>query len=334
MAITVRNLITNAARQAGIIGVVENLNSNEASQALNELNNIMEHLQLENYYPHNNVEHSVSNVTDSFTMGRTLLKENGFITDSYSGTITGLAANIVSSADPGSVTFTTPTITVGSDVYYCDNTLTLYTGTVSNSDSSRTDSAGSGTSFSGPTITAGETLTITNSNFTVTGNFYKIGDIYADRPNRIVSLLQVIDSVERPLQFIPESSFDQAYKTNSSVSHPTYYTVRGTFPFLTIQIYPNATNGTFKVFSQIITSSYGLNDEINLPQGYQPLIQYKLARQLAEDYGYAGKAQQLLAREKDMIASVKKLNNQGRLMTNSGSPIRNGRYNINTDSWI
>ena len=79
MATTVRNLITNAARTAGIIGVVEDLNNNESVQALIELNNLMEQLQLQAYYPQNNVSNSVVVNGSSFTIGRKLIKEDGFI---------------------------------------------------------------------------------------------------------------------------------------------------------------------------------------------------------------------------------------------------------------
>lgn len=334
MATTVRDLITNAARQAGVIGLVDNLNDNETTQALTELNNLMEFLQLQSYYPQNNVTNQITSVTNSFTMGRVLEKENGYLTDYLTGTITGLRDSITTSANPSTIYFDTPTITTtNGDVYYATTSLNLQNGTVYNTDSTRTESGGTGVSFSGPTIDAGSTVSISASNFTVAGEFYKIGDIYADRPNRIIAVTQQDGIVERPLRFIPEDDFDQAYKVNNSVSHPLYYTVRGTFPFMTIEVYPNSTGGTFNVISEIIQGDFELNDEIELPQGYKPLIQYKLAKILAEDYGYAGKAQQLEKRANEMEGSLKKLNNRGKLMDNSGSPLKGGRYDFYTDTW-
>lgn len=332
---TVRNLITNSARTAGIIGVNENLNDNESTQALNELNNLMEHLQLQPNYPQNNVTNSTSGVSDSFTIGRTLLKENGFYTDYLTdGTISGLRSAITTSGAPIAVYFDTPTITLDNgDVYYCDGNLQLWNGVIDNTDSSRTESNGVGTLFSGPQIDIGTVLNLTNCSFLVTGNFYKIGDIYADRPNRVISVNQVVGSVTRPLDFIPENKWDSTVKVTGSNTNSLYYTTRGTFPFMTIEVYPNSSSGTFNVVSQIVQGNWGFNDDIELPVGYTPLIQYKLAIILAEDYGYIAKAGLLNTRANKMESDLKILNNQGTLMSNSGSPGRSHGYNFNTDSF-
>ena len=332
---TVRNLITNAARTAGIIGVVEDLNSNEAVQALTELNNLMEHLQLQSYYPQNNVTNSVTGVASSFTIGRDEINTNGEYTDYLTaGTISGLREAITTSGAPASVYFDTPTITLANgDTYYCDGSLRLYNGAVDNVDSVRTDSVGAGVSFTGPTIPISTVLNITTCQFVVTGTFYKIGDVYADRPNRVIALTQQEGSNTRPLTFIPEDNWDSAYKTNASISHPRYFTTRGTFPFMTVEVYPAASGATFNVITQIVQGDFELNDEIELPMGYKPLIQYKLAIILAEDYGYNAKAGLLGTRAKKMEGDLKKLNNQGTLMSNSGSPGRGENYNFNSDTF-
>ena len=86
--ITARNLITNAAVTAGIIGVSEDLNANEAVQALNELNNLIEGLSLESYYPNTNVSNEITIDSPLFTIGKKSLFTTGQTTQTFtSGSI-------------------------------------------------------------------------------------------------------------------------------------------------------------------------------------------------------------------------------------------------------
>tara|TARA_R110001592_G_scaffold2261_1_gene13766 strand:+ start:2814 stop:3830 length:1017 start_codon:yes stop_codon:yes gene_type:complete len=334
--LTARNLITNAARTAGIIGVAEDLNANESVQALNELNNLIEGLELDANYPSNNVTNQIAVTNSSFTIGRTEVFTNGQTTDTFtSGTITGLSTNISSTTAPTNIVFNNPTVIDSNGVKYKSvGTLTLKNGTVTETGGGdRTDSNSVGTTFNAPTIISGTTLSLTNCSFVVSGTLYKTGDVFANRPNRIISVNQITEGVTRPLLFKPENAWDSSYKTGASSGIPRYYTSRGTFPFMTIEVYPLITSGTFDIVSQSISTVDELNDEVSLPTGYNSVLQFQLAVILAEDYGYTAKAGQLTLRANKALGRVKKINNQGQTLTNTGTPGMGNYYNFNTDSY-
>jgi len=77
MARTVRDLITQAARKGGVIGKTSNLNQEEYEEALNELNDLIEHLENDGLW-FSNRDHL--DVSSQQTADRIVLKRAGSLT--------------------------------------------------------------------------------------------------------------------------------------------------------------------------------------------------------------------------------------------------------------
>ena len=60
MAKTARDLITQAAKSAGVIDAIESLEAEETSHALDELNNILETWNLDELFPYTQLDYSTS----------------------------------------------------------------------------------------------------------------------------------------------------------------------------------------------------------------------------------------------------------------------------------
>jgi hypothetical protein len=232
---TARDLITDAALTAGIVGATESLEAQETSHALNELNNILESWDLDELFP-------------------------------YTKTI---------------------------------STLTLAAG-----ESSFTMGQGVG------------------------------ADIDTRRPNRIKSVAVLIGTTFFPLRFVQVDSYDNSAKITSSGGIPQFYTVRTDFPDITIELYPN-TSGPYdiEVTSEVSLAPVTLNDNIALPVGYYPALQYKLAEDLCLHYGIPEKYAVVAKKATEFMSRVQRINNIAPELSMRGAPTRSFNYDINSDSY-
>lgn len=231
---TARDLITQAAKAAGVIDAIESLGSEESSHALNELNNILETWNLDSLFPYTQLE--VSNASPLITEGEILI---------------------------------------------------------------------------GPT----------------TGSV----DIETPRPNRVIGVAVLKDGRYCPLKEITEADAATGHYRNMQGS-ATYYAVFPTYPDMTIKLFPVETGLTYLVSSQVVVQAKTLNDQLNLPMGYAPALQYELASVLAALYGNAEVVPQLEKMAKERLARVKRLNNKPRHLTSDIRPSVD--WNIVTGGFI
>ena len=233
---TARDLIIQAAKTAGVIEAIETLESEEASHALDELNNILETWNLDALFPYVNREFNVP----------------------------------------------VPTITAGQIIM-------------------------------GPT----------------TGSV----DVETPRPNRVVSVAILLDNRYVPLESISSDTMATSNIRNIDTALPLYYSVETGYPDITITVHPGSNSYAYFITTQDVVTAKTLNDEIDLPMGYYPALQYELASVLAAVYGNMEMVPQLEKMATQRLARIKRLNNQPRLLSHEGTPIGAGYWDIYTDTY-
>ena len=337
MAKTARDLITAAAQTAGVIDAIEALESEEAVHALAELNNIVETWNLDAYYPYTNVHYDVQNyLEDGFiSIGKNKVFNAGPQTFNNTGSFNPLRYDIISNGD--TLSFTDVNFTSDNELYYIPGTSTVSNGRFLDSKSGNTFDVIGGLvdNLSGPISSNTELTYLSTAPLQINtpeGIFTRV-DIFAERPNRIISVSVDISSILRPLVFVSPNQFDNSFKSKIEQPYPYYFTYNAEYPISTIELYPISTGYRTQVSYQIVQNDFTLNDDINLPDGYYPALQYELAKVLAVHYGNFDVVPMLEKMSTERLARVKRLNNKTPILTKRGTPRANYRYNVNTDTY-
>lgn len=173
---------------------------------------------------------------------------------------------------------------------------------------------------------------------TTTGDSFTIGpdpsaDLEMARPNIITSVAYVLGSVERPLRNLPQDDYDNYSKFQASAGYPDYYVVRTSYPLMEIELYPKlAGNLDVVVTGETTLGDWTLDTIIELPNGYAPALEYKLAEILALRNGNIS-YELIKAQAQDFLDRVKRINNKGRLVSKRGSLQTRGDYDVYSDSY-
>lgn len=337
MARTARDLITAAAQSAGIIDSIESLQSEEAVHALAELNNIVETWNLDAYYPYTNVNYDVlSYLEDGFiSIGKNKVLNAGPQTFNNTGSFNPLRYDITANGD--TLSFTDVNFTSGAELYYIPGTSTITTGTFLDAVSGNTFDVIGGVvaNLTGNILANSELSYSTASQLAINtpeGIFTRV-DIFAERPNRIIAVLAEINTLLRPLVFVSHNQFDNSFKSTVEQNRPYYFTYNSDYPISKIELYPISTGYKSQVSYQIVQSEFTLNDDINLPDGYYPALQYELAHVLAVHYGNFDVVAVLEKMAIERLARVKRLNNKTPILSKRGTPRSSYRYNVSTDTY-
>ena len=178
----------------------------------------------------------------------------------------------------------------------------------------------------------------TTGSLTSGKTLYSIGvgaDIDIARPNDVVSFSIEYGGAYSPLTKESSRAFDNESRMNTSYgSIPSTYIYRTDFPNGTLEIYPSPSSDfSFIMTSKFKNLDYGLNDEILLPSGYYPLLQYNLAKLLLIHYPNPEKYALVAETANEMLARVKRLNNQAGKLKNDFGGSR-GKYDIISDSFV
>ena len=327
MSRTVRDLISSALTSAGAIAVGETASDAEATDAVNELNNIIESFNLDEYYPYSNTNHNLPNPTSNISIGNEIYQESGLNTLEMGSTIT-LSNDITQLSDIP--TFIDSVLYELGIKYLVSNSIGN-TGTISNPTTGAEYVLSNGAPFSwnGIPFNAGDEVVFINSDYNLDNisPIYVYADIISESPDRLIAVNILRNNAFQPLQYISPNSFYNAHK-NNSLTEPAYYTYERNYPNTDITIYPNNTQYPVQVTAQIVKSTYDINDDLELPGGYYPALQYELATILALNYGNIELIPGLEVIAKKRLAAVKRLNNKGRRLKISGAPGRGRGYDI------
>lgn len=332
MAKTVRQLIQNAGMYAGVTDIFASFEPNEITALLNQLNNSLEEFSLEPNFSYSKNIYDVETDSSTITIGKSQLDSPG-ITGTYSlGTITGLVNDITTSADVPTFVDALITLDTGEEIFI-PGTSTLNSGTVVGSDGGiyTTNPLG----FIPPTILAGDTLQFSTSTFNTPNGTFENVDIFADRPNFVKTVAVVKDNVYAPLKLISADTFDDSvrYEQSTGAIYPSYAVYRTNYPIAEIVIYPTVGNCEFRITSEIMKTDYNLNDDIDLPIGWGPVLEYNLAALAATLAGEMSKLPQLEKKASAVLRKVKRMNNKSKQSNKSTYFSTRSGYNPLTDSF-
>lgn len=157
--------------------------------------------------------------------------------------------------------------------------------------------------------------------------------INAERPNYVDAFAIYIDEIYRPLVKISPDTYDKSYRSDTAAQYPQFFTYRNDYPNGTIQLYPKPSDAlSYRMVSKVITPSYTLNSDIDLPMGYYPAIQSGVAYQVALEQGLPQVDR--LKMDYDMkLATVKRLNEKPRELSKRGTPMKLTQYDIYSDTY-
>jgi len=333
MAKSARQLIQDAGVTAGITDIFATFEPNEISSLLRQLNHIVEEFNTEEYFPVTKKSYTVDSITDSnITIGINQLNNAGVSNTYISGTITGLINTVNSVGTIPTFQDAVITLDTGEEILV-PGISTMNAGILVGSDGGIYSNVPPGPSFTAPDITPDQTLSISTFNLnTLEGTFTNV-DILAERPNIIESVAYLTDNRYVPLNIIDIDTYDNSVRlTQQTSTYPSYASYRTDYPIGTIELYPMSNTSTFNITVQDQLGPYEINDELNLPNGYIPALEYELAVRAAIINGYLDKVQLLKKLATDAKKKVKRLHAKPRLL-NSGSAINNrGKYDIYTNS--
>jgi|10_taG_2_1085330.scaffolds.fasta_scaffold54548_2 hypothetical protein len=331
MSRTVRDLISSALTSAGAIAVGESASDAEAQDAVNELNNIIESFNLDEYYPYSNAHYDIPQPTSEISIGNEIYQETGLNTIEIYSTIT-LSNDITQLSDIP--TFIDSVLTENGIKYSVSNSI-ANTGTILNPITGAEYVISNGIPFSWNSIdfNAGDIVQFINSDYILDNlsPIYYYADIIAESPDRLIAVNILRNNALQPLRYIEPNSFYNAHR-NQSLTEPAYYTYERNYPNTDITIYPTNSQYPIQITSQIVKSTYDINDDLELPGGYYPALQYELATILALNYGNLELVPGLEVIAKKRLAAVKRLNNKGRMLKPTGAPGRGRSYDIYTNT--
>ena len=133
-------------------------------------------------------------------------------------------------------------------------------------------------------VLSSDTASTTTGSFTICPS----GDITAtQRPVSISSCKLKVGSNYVPMSsFTPDDYDQQVEGINSSI--PGYYKYDATDTDGTITVYPTpSSNQTFKISWRTELPEYGLNDDVELPQGYEQAMRWGLAARMGVMSGFS-----------------------------------------------
>lgn len=111
------------------------------------------------------------------------------------------------------------------------------------------------------------------------------GDFVMNRPSKIDNAFIKINGVDYPLTELKNQDYDSIpYKPNGEF--PQFFYYEPSFPLGRIYIYGVPTQGSIYLDTwQVITSFTNLATDITYPPGYNRMINYNLAKEIAAEYG-------------------------------------------------
>lgn len=156
-------------------------------------------------------------------------------------------------------------------------------------------------------------FTIENETFPLVDGVFQYtigqgGDFNTDRPIIIDSVVVNLNNVSYPLQMINAADYQSiAYKQNLS-GVPNYFYCDFNFPLSTIYLYGAPSSGmTISIGkTKQLTNFANLTTQYTFPQGYNRLLNYGLAMEIAPEYGMS------LTNEAQFIATEAKANVRNR----------------------
>lgn len=280
------DIITGAMRSIGVLEAGETPNAQDAADALQVLNDMMESWSLDHLIIYASVENLLS-----FTAGQYQYTVGNYSAGSFIGTLTSGSPTITGVTVPANIA------ALGD---LTDTSVAIPTGTTVISFNS-----GAGT----VTMSANATATVASDiiSYTIPGNF-KIA-----RPLRITNAFTRITAsggtgLDYGIEIIGRDKYSALGYKGIQGPWPIALYYDPTFPLGNLYFYPNPSQaGVLHLWTDTILNDFSsLTTAINLPQGYARALKKNLALELAPEYGKTAGA--LLVKQakesKELIQSI------------------------------
>lgn len=159
-------------------------------------------------------------------------------------------------------------------------------------------------------------------------------DLVTTRPLKILDGYIRLNNIDYPVQLVDAPTYDSYAKKNVTTNLPdrVFYDptlTNGTFYFYPM---PSQANAFYFRSWKVLESFASLSETVDLPQGYDRMLVYMLARELSPEYGKALTAD-IDRLYTESLANLKRMNH----MAINGSTWEvskpGGRYNIYSDGW-
>lgn len=159
-------------------------------------------------------------------------------------------------------------------------------------------------------------------------------DIVLPRPNFIRSVAYEHGGVLSQVQLLDENNWVKMTRVSPASSVPYYAIYHRSYPSSAIELYPAPFQAyPVHLVSAATIGNYELFDDLNLPPGYYPALQYALAEVLSLQYG-TDNLQPLMAKAISLKAQLKRMNYQAPRASIKGNPfVTGGHYDIYSDTW-
>lgn len=156
-------------------------------------------------------------------------------------------------------------------------------------------------------------------------------DWSAARPIKVTSAFLRVGTNDYPVSVIDQNTYDGYVDKDVQSDMPNRLFYDMTYPNGTIYLYPepSSANVLYIRSMKLLESFASLSDAIDLPNGYERMLKWALARELCAEYGKAV-TQDIERNYMEALADLKRINVRpifGNVMELSGT----GRYNIYTD---
>lgn len=327
-----RDIITNAGLLSGIIDVFGSADDNELRAYLRLLNNILEKNTNKEYFPYAKDIYTIDSTLEPsvITIGKEQVSPAGSSETWLTGTITGLKNDITTiNTVP---LFENAVVTTPAGKFYIPGTSTFTAGRVQDASGNYYEILNGVPGISG-TISAGSELTLFTANVnTVEGVFTNV-DVFANSPRFVKSVAYLRDDTYRSLNFLSADNYDEINRiTTVTASEPSYAIVRHDFPITKIELYPLSSSGGYKITVEKELGPYDFSDEVELPLGYTPFLEARLAHDISLMNGAVEKLPYLDKMAKDALTDIKRINDQPSILNNKAY-YNGNNYDVYTDQW-
>jgi len=137
------------------------------------------------------------------------------------------------------------------------------------------------------------------------------------------------------LEYYSNSRFNEICG-KSDAGYPSKWACDFNYPIATIRIFPvpNETDLTFGLTEQSALTKFNtISDTLVLPNGYEQALTYGLALELSPEYGVEPSALVLNTAQNSKFL-IKRVNSVDVLLDCDNALIRQGSYDINSDSYV
>lgn len=157
------------------------------------------------------------------------------------------------------------------------------------------------------------------------------GDFDTVRPIEVIAATVRIGSTEEPVDIITDEIYAEQIALKTQPGLPLYLNYDNQFPLAKIRLWPiPSTNYPLFLLTEKLLSQFSIDDEVDLPPGWERALIFNLAIEIASDYGPEPPRATVAIAGKS-IGMIRKAVNRNRSL--DATPRNGNRGNIYSGWW-